>query len=149
MSVTVEHVTVQRIRFKFPRSLKPEEFDLLRSTFSSHFPRLFLFPSSLRSGCVIRAADEETLNPDLLLDFLKDFFTGSFPQGPPCPPSRLESFRLQTIQVGIKASLVMAILGWMLPVLPGTPFSYWRGGWVGDLPLIHPRNVKISQSDSI
>lgn len=131
MSVTVEHVTVQRIRFKFPRSLKPEEFDLLRSTFSSHFPGLFLFPSSLRSGCVIRAVDGETLSSDLLLDFLKDFFAGGFPQGPPCPPSRLESFRLQTIQVGIKASLVMAILGWMLPVLPGTPFFLlaWWLGW--------------------
>ena len=131
MSVTVEHVTVQRVRFKFPRSLKHEEFDLLKSTFSSHFPSLSLFPSSFRSGCVIRSGEGETLSPDLLLCFLNAFFTGSFPQGPPCPPSRLESFRLQTIQVGIKASLVLAVLGWILPILPGTPFFLvaWWLGW--------------------
>ena len=131
MSVTVEHVTAQRVRFKFPRSLKPEEFELLSSTFLSHFPRLFLFPSSLRSGCVIRASDGESLRSDILLGFLNSLFTGSFPQGPPCPPSRLESFRLQSIQVGIKASLVLAVLGWILPVLPGTPFFLvaWWLGW--------------------
>lgn len=131
MSVSIKHATSQRVRFKFPRSLKLEEFDLLRSTFSLYFPELCLVPSSLRSGCVIRSSDGELISSDLLLDFLNSFFAGTFPQGPACPPSRLESFRLQAIQVGIRASLVLAVLGWILPVLPGTPFFLvaWWLGW--------------------
>ena len=131
MSVSIKHATSQRVRFKFPRSLKLEEFDLLKSTFSLYFPYLYLFPSSSRSGCVILSREGELISSDLLLDFLNSFFTGSFPQGPACPPSLLESFRIKTIQIGIKASLVLAVLGWILPVLPGTPFFLvaWWLGW--------------------
>lgn len=131
MSVSIKHATSQRVRFKFPRSLKLEEFDLLKSTFSSYFPHLYLYPSSLRSGCVIHSAKGELICSGLLLDFLNSFFTGSFPQGPACPPSRMESFRLQAIQIGIKASLILAVLGWILPILPGTPFFLvaWWLGW--------------------
>ena len=131
MSVSIKHVTPQRVRFKFTRSLKFEEFDLLRSTFSTYFPHLYLFPSSLRSGCVILSRNRDLISSDLLLDFLNSFFTGTFPLGPACPPSRLECCRLQAIQIGIKASLVLAVLGWILPVLPGTPFFLvaWWLGW--------------------
>ena len=131
MNVSIKHQTSLRVRFKFQRSLKLDEFDLLRSTFSLYFPEHCLSPSSLRSGCVIRCRDGELISSDLLLDFLNNFFKGSFPQGPACPPSRLESFRLQTIQLGIKASLGLAVLGWILPVLPGTPFFLvaWWLGW--------------------
>ena len=131
MNVSIKHVTPQRVRFKFQRILKPEEFDLLRSTFSFYFPDLWLSSSSLRSGCVICCTDGGHISSNLLLDFLNDFFAGSFPQGPACPPSRFESFRLQTIQSGIKVSLCLAVLGWILPVLPGTPFFLvaWWLGW--------------------
>ena len=131
MNVSIKHETLQRVRFKFQRSLKLEEFDLLRSTFSLYFPDLCLYPSSLRSGCVICCIDESHTSSKLLLDFFNDFFAGCSPHGPACPPSRFESFRLQTTQAGIKASLFLAVLGWILPVLPGTPFFLmaWWLGW--------------------
>lgn len=131
MSVFIKHETPQRVRFKFRRSLEREEFDLLKSTFSLYFPDLCLFPSSLRSGCVVCRIDGGHISSKSLLDFLNDFFAGCSPQGPACPPSRFESFRLQTIQAGINASLFLAVLGWILPVLPGTPFFLmaWWLGW--------------------
>lgn len=131
MSVFIKHETPQRVRFKFQRSLEREEFDLLKSTFSLYFPDLCLFPSSLRSGCVVCRIDGGHISSKSLLDFLNDFFAGCSPQGPACPPSRFESFRLQTIQAGINASLFLAVLGWILPVLPGTPFFLmaWWLGW--------------------
>lgn len=131
MSVFIKHETPQRVRFKFQRSLEREEFDLLKSTFSLYFPDLCLFPSSLRSGCVVIRIDGGHISSKSLLDFLNDFFAGCSPQGPACPPSRFESFRLQTIQAGINASLFLAVLGWILPVLPGTPFFLmaWWLGW--------------------
>ena len=131
MSVFIKHETPQRVRFKFQRSLEREEFDLLKSTFSLYFPDLCLFPSSLRSGCVVCRVDGGHISSKSLLDFLNDFFAGCSPQGPACPPSRFESFRLQTIQAGINASLFLAVLGWILPVLPGTPFFLmaWWLGW--------------------
>lgn len=131
MSVFIKHETPQRVRFKFQRSLDRQEFDLLKSTFSLYFPDLCLFPSSLRSGCVVCRIDGGHISSKSLLDFLNDFFAGCSPQGPACPPSRFESFRLQTIQAGINASLFLAVLGWILPVLPGTPFFLmaWWLGW--------------------
>ena len=131
MSVFIKHETPKRVRFKFQRSLEREEFDLLKSTFSFYFPDLCLFPSSLRSGCVVCRIDGGHISSKSLLDFLNDFFAGCSPQGPACPPSRFESFRLQTIQAGINASLFLAVLGWILPVLPGTPFFLmaWWLGW--------------------
>ena len=131
MSVFIKHETPQRVRFKFQRSLDREEFDLLKSTFSLYFPDLCLFPSSLRSGCVVCRIDGGHISSKSLLDFLNDFFAGCSPQGPACPPSRFESFRVQTIQAGINASLFLAVLGWILPVLPGTPFFLmaWWLGW--------------------
>jgi len=131
LSVFIKHETPQRVRFKFQRSLEREEFDLLKSTFSLYFPDLCLFPSSLRSGCVVCRIDGGHISSKSLLDFLNDFFAGCSPQGPACPPSRFDSFRLQTIQAGINASLFLAVLGWILPVLPGTPFFLmaWWLGW--------------------
>ena len=131
MNVFIKHETPQRVRFKFQRSLEREQFDLLKSTFSLYFPDLCLFPSSLRSGCVVCSIDGGHISSKSLLDFLNDFFAGCSPQGPACPPSRFESFRLQTIQAGINASLFLAVLGWILPVLPGTPFFLmaWWLGW--------------------
>ena len=131
MSVFIKHETPQRVRFKFQRGLEREEFDLLKSTFSLYFPDLCLFPSSLRSGCVVCRIDGGHISSKSLQDFLNDFFAGCSPQGPACPPSRFESFRLQTIQAGINASLFLAVLGWILPVLPGTPFFLmaWWLGW--------------------
>jgi len=131
LSVTIKHSTSVRVRFKFPRSLKRQEFNLLHSTFSLYFHDLHFFPSSSRSGCVVVSQSGQLISPDLLLEFLNKFFEGPFPLGPSCPPTRFESFCLQGIQVGIKTSLTLAVLGWVLPILPGTPFFLvaWLLGW--------------------
>lgn len=131
MSVTIKHSTSSRVRFKFPKSLKLQELNLLQSTFSLYYSELDLFSSSSGSGCVVRSHSGQVIDPDLLLVFFNNFFEGSFPLGPACPPTRLESFRYQTIQVGIKTSLILAVLGWILPILPGTPFFLvaWWLGW--------------------
>ena len=85
----------------------------------------------MRSGCVIRSCDCLLICSDDLLHWLNSFFDGSFPVGPVSPPSRLETLKVQVVQVGIHGMLVLAVLGWILPVLPGTPFFLiaWSLGW--------------------
>ena len=52
-------------------------------------------------------------------------------QGPRLPFSKRELFNLQCRQTTAQMMLVLAILGWILPVLPGTPFFLvaWSLGW--------------------
>ena len=131
MKVSIKHSTEERLRFEFPRTLSPQEFNLLRTTVKYKYPVLEIFPSSSRSGCVVRRTSDEQINSEVLLNELDGFFQECFPLGPALPPTRFESFRLQAVNVSIQGSLVLAVLGWILPILPGTPFFLvaWWLGW--------------------
>ena len=52
-------------------------------------------------------------------------------QGPAEPPTQLEVFKEQLRLKSIDGFLALAVLGWVLPVLPGTPFFLmaWWLGW--------------------
>ena len=131
MRVSIKHATKERLRFEFPRTLSPQEFNLLHATVKYKYPWLEIFPSSLRSGCVVRRTSDKQIDSKVLLNELDGFFQECFPLGPALPPTRFESFRLQAVNVGIQGSLVLAVLGWILPILPGTPFFLvaWWLGW--------------------
>ena len=131
MKVTIKHATKQRVRFKFPRILSRQEFNLMYATVKYRYSGLEIFPSSSRSGCVVRRTDDKQIDCGVLLDELDSFFEEFFPLGPDLPPTRFESFRLHAVNVSIQVSLVLAVLGWILPILPGTPFFLvaWWLGW--------------------
>ena len=131
MRVSIKHVTKARVRFKFPRTLSTQEFNLLHSTVTYTYSGLEIFQSSSGSGCVVRRTSNKQIDDEVLLDELDSFFQKGFPLGPALPPTRFESFRLKAVSVSIQGSLVLAVLGWILPILPGTPFFLvaWWLGW--------------------
>ena len=131
MKVSIKHGTKARVRFKFPRTLSPQEFNLLYSTVKYKYSEFEIFPSSSFSGCIVRSKSEKQIDAKLLLEDLEGFFQKCFPFGPALPPTRFDSFRLQAVKVSIQGSLVLAVLGWILPILPGTPFFLiaWWLGW--------------------
>ena len=131
MRVLIKHATKTRLRYKFPRTLSTQEFNLLHATVAYRYPGLEIFPSSFRSGCVVRRKSYKQIDSEVLLDELDGFFQECFPFGPEPPPTRFESFRLQAVNVSIQGSLILAVLGWILPILPGTPFFLvaWWLGW--------------------
>ena len=131
MRVSIKHATKRRVRFKFPRTLSPQEFNLVHATVMYRYSGLEIFPSSLRSGCVVRRTNDKQIYSEVLLGELDSFFEECFPLGPALPPTDFEIFRLQAVNVSIQVSLVLAVLGWILPILPGTPFFLvaWWLGW--------------------
>ena len=131
MRVTIKHATKERLRFEFPRTLSPQEFKLLHATVKYKYPGLEIFSSSSRSGCVVRRTSDKKIDSEILLNELNGLFQGCFPLGPALPPTRFETFRMQAVKVSIQGSLVLALLGWILPILPGTPFFLvaWWLGW--------------------
>ena len=149
MKVSIKHATKARVRFKFPRTLSPQEFNLLHATIKYRYSGLEIFPSSCRSGCVVRRATDKQIDSEVLLDELDGFFQECFPFGPALPPTRFESFRLQAVNVSIQGSLILAVLGWILPILPGTPF-FLVAWWLGWRPSSDSsKNVNVNQHDFI
>ena len=131
MKVSIKHATKQRVRFKFPRTLSRQEFNLMYTAVKYRYSELEIFPSSSRSGCVVRRTSDKQIDSEILLNELDVFFQDCFPLGPALPPTRFESFRLGAVNVSIQGLLVLAVLGWILPILPGTPFFLvaWWLGW--------------------
>ena len=131
MKVHIKHTTKGRVRFKFPRILTTQEFFLLHSSITYTFTGLEIFPSSSFSGCVVRSTSDKQIDDEKLLIELDSFFQECFPYGPALPPTRFDSFRQKAISVSIQVSLILAVLGWILPILPGTPFFLvaWWLGW--------------------
>ena len=149
MRVSIKHATKERLRFEFPKTLSPQEFNLLHATVKYKYPGLEIFPSSARSGCVVRRTIDKQIDSETLLNEFNSFFQGCFPFGPALPPSRFESFCLQAVNVSIQASLVLAVLGWILPILPGTPF-FLVAWWLGWRPSsVSSKNDNVNQDDFI
>ena len=59
------------------------------------------------------------------------FLNTSLAVGPQLPPTRLEQFNRRARHITAQSMIVLAILGWILPILPGTPFFLlaWALGW--------------------
>ena len=119
------------MRFIFSNTLSPLEYLFLNSTFSYYYPYLILRQASLGQGCVVASVQDNRIDAIKIQIWLDQYFLSPLPQGPIPPPTKLERVGLQTKKISIQAMLVLALLGWVLPILPGTPFFLmaWWLGW--------------------
>ena len=119
------------MRFIFSNTLSPLEYLFLNSTFSYYYPYLILRQASLGQGCVVVSIQDHCIDAIKIQTWLDQYFLSPFPQGPIPPPTKLERVGRQTKKISIQAMLVLALLGWVLPILPGTPFFLmaWWLGW--------------------
>lgn len=131
MTISIKHVTPNRVRFIFSNTLSPLDYLFLNSTFSYYYPYLVLRQASLGRGCVVVSAQDHRIDAKKIQIWLDQYFLSIQPQGPIPPPTKLQRVGDQTKKISIQAMLVLALLGWILPILPGTPFFLmaWWLGW--------------------
>ena len=102
-------------------------------TFSFNFtyPKIFLYKSNDSGGCVLVSADNTKLASEKILLWFVRYFQQTRAFGPERPPTKLDLLIIDSKKISAQAMLVLAFLGWILPVMPGTPFFLiaWALGW--------------------
>lgn len=132
MAVEIKHVTNYRARYIWDNKLTRHEFQLMEFAFKFSFPQCTIRPSSGLRGCVIKTIDNtHCFDSHECCEWFCQFLVSVDIHGPITPPTKSDLFMDQARLWSIKSLMVMAVLGWILPVLPGTPFFLlaWWMGW--------------------
>ena len=117
---------------KFHTKLSKKAQQCLKASFEYCFPKYFFRYTTGQYGVIITSDKAfEELDAANLRDWLDCFVVESSAVGPQLPPTRLEQFNRQARIITAQSMIVLAILGWILPILPGTPFFLiaWALGW--------------------
>jgi len=132
LTVALRHVTKHRARYTWDNVLSRHEFQLMEFAFKFSYPSYSLRPSSGLCGCVIHSNNSSlTIDTNEFLYWLRQFLVSVDLHGPITPPTRVDLLMDQARLWSINSLMVLAVLGWILPVLPGTPFFLlaWWMGW--------------------
>lgn len=132
MVIDIKHITKYRARYSWGSKLTRHEFQLMEFAFKFSFPSCSIRPSSGFRGCVIKSFHSSCcFDAHEYHDWLHQFLDSAEIHGPINPPTKSELLMNQAKLWSIKSLMVMAVLGWILPVLPGTPFFLlaWWMGW--------------------
>ena len=99
--------------------------------FNYVYPEIALTQSSNFNGCILISLSSEKLMADEFLRWFDTYFQQVEALGPARPPTKVDLLLLNTKKFSAQAMLVLAFLGWILPVMPGTPFFLiaWALGW--------------------
>ena len=104
----------------------------MQNTFSFCYPNYDLKFTLGSTGVLVSSSD---VSSSLAVNELRVWFDHFLEQttvfGPPLPPTRQELLNQQLRHITAQTMIVLAILGWILPILPGTPFFLvaWALGW--------------------
>ena len=100
--------------------------------FKFSYPHCSIRPTLGFCGCVISWNEKaHVIDTNGFYNWLCQFLVSVDFQGPITPPTRADLLIDLARVWSIKSLMVMAVLGWILPVLPGTPFFLlaWWMGW--------------------
>ena len=120
------------MRLKFHTKLSKKSQQCLKASFEYCFPEYLFRYTAGQFGVVITSCRAfEELDAANLRDWMDCFVVESIAVGPQLPPTRLEQFNRRARHITAQSMIVLAILGWILPILPGTPFFLlaWALGW--------------------
>ena len=101
-------------------------------SFKFYYPYCSIRSSSGLCGCVIKTSDMTNhFDVNEFHGWLSHFLGSDNLHGPISPPTKSELILDQARAWSIQSLMVLAVLGWILPVLPGTPFFLlaWWMGW--------------------
>lgn len=135
--VEIKHILKKRIRFVFEEKLTRHEFSLMVSSFNFSYPAIYCYCSSDGKGCVLVSDLAISSRAHQFYEWFDNYFQGIKGVGPVLPPTKIETFLLETKEFSAQTMLTLALIGWILPVMPGTPFFLlaWALGW-------RPKNSK-------
>jgi hypothetical protein len=119
-----------RVRIHFVDRLLPEQLRSVIWLLEHHHPGAVVRQASSGQGLVICSRDpaQPLLDP---LARLEQALSAAPAHLPEPPPTALQRLLRQSHQGTLKLLISLAIAGWALPVLPGTPFFLlaWWLGW--------------------
>ena len=131
MTITIIHAIKSRVRFTFDFNIDHSRFQLLKSSFLYCYPTYTLRQCNQGYGCVVTCSNDRTLIADELKEWLILFLNMEMIYGPYSPPTLWQLRRKKLNNVLIQMMIFFAIMGWILPIMPGTPFFLvaWSMGW--------------------
>ena len=131
MTVKIIHAIKSRVRFRFEFNIDQARFQLMEDSFYYCFPNYTLRQCNQGYGCVVTCSNDSTLIADELKNWLMLFFKMELVQGPCSPPTLWQLRRKKLNHILIQMMMFFAIMGWILPIMPGTPFFLiaWSMGW--------------------
>lgn len=129
--LSIRHHLPHRLRINLTEPLSSERLELITALLERVQPNLNVRYTAHRQGLVVASPEEERVCPALVISVVEASLQASTIHGPAAPPSAMERWLGSTRQGSIKVLMALAVAGWILPVLPGTPFFLlaWWLGW--------------------
>lgn len=131
IALNIRHQLPHRLRFECPQELSNEQLWLIETALQQLQPAWLVRAAAHRRGVVVSSQPEQRLCPAVVAGVVDTALRAPDPHGPAEPPTPLQRWLGQSRQGSIKVLMALAIAGWALPILPGTPFFLlaWWLGW--------------------
>lgn len=133
-ALTIRHQLPHRLRFDCPQPLSSEQLLLLQIAVQQIDSSWLVRAAAHRHGLVVSSPEDNRLCPALVAGLVMAAVSAPDLHGAAQPPTATERWLGRTRQGSIKVLMALAIAGWALPILPGTPFFLlaWWLGWRPD-----------------
>ncbi len=144
--LTIRHQLPHRLRFDSAAPLSAERLLLIQTALQELEPSGLVRASAHRHGLVVTCHEEQRLCPALVAGLVHAAVLAPDLHGPALPPTALDRWLGQTRQGSIKVLMALAVAGWALPILPGTPF-FLLAWWLGWRPAPKPEQGDSAEAE--
>jgi hypothetical protein len=150
-SYQVRHQLAHRVRIDFGQRLTAEQLRSVIWLLEDHDPDALVRPAAAGHGLVIssRCPGRPLQDPLPRLELLLDTPLAHLPEP---PPRGVLTLIRQSREGTVRLLISLAIAGWVLPILPGTPFfllAWWLGWRPEPRPSASPPGAEAAQPKAI